>query len=870
VVNAGSILEDDDQRGLAHVVEHMAFDGTAHFKKQELVNYLESVGMRFGPDLNAYTSFDETVYMLQIPTDTPSIVEKSFEILEDWAHAISFDDDQIDKERNVVIEEWRIGRGAGARMRDKQFPLLFKNSRYAERLPIGEKSILDNFRHETLRRFYRTWYRPDLMAVIAVGDFDRTRIEELIRRHFSNVELPHRPEIRRFYPVPDHDETLFAIATDSEATLSTVGINYLKEVEAETTEAAYRRSIVEALYNGMLNERLAELTKRGDPPFLFASSSKGNLVRTKGAYSIEVGVKDNGILRGIGAALTEAQRVRLFGFTQPELDRRKKEFRRIIEQAYNERDKTESDNFAAELIRHYLEREPIPGIAYEFELYKKYLPTVTLPEVNRLAAQWMSDRNRVILVNAPRKAGTITPAPEEIRAAFDSVARKQLRPYIDTLSTSALLSAEPAAGTVVEEKELSAIGVTEWRLSNGVKVIMKPTDFKNDEILFTAYSPGGSSLVPDSEYIPAITAASVVEEGGLDGYDAITLQKMLAGKLVSVSPYIAELEEGFSGSGTPQDLETMFQLIYLYVTAPRTDSTAFLAYKSRIKGYLENRSSRPESAFEDTIEVTLSQYHPRRQPWTEKLFEKLNLGSSFAVYRDRFADVGDFTFLFVGAFKPGGIRPLVLRYLASLPSIHRNEHWRDVGVRPPKGVIEKSVRKGIEPKSRVQLIFNGPFVWSRENRYALNSLTNALSITLREILREEKGGTYGVSVNGSVSHDPISQYSITIGFGCAPERVQELVRSALAEIERSKRTGFDEKTVLKVKETQRRERETSLKQNNFWLQNLKFYYQNGEDPASILRYDSLVERLTSSMLGRAARDFFNRDNYVKVVLDPRE
>ncbi|TLY32614.1 MAG: insulinase family protein, partial [Ignavibacteria bacterium] len=459
MVNAGSILEDDDQRGLAHVVEHMAFNGTAHFKKQELVNYLESIGMRFGPDLNAYTSFDETVYMLQIPTDTPSIVEKSFEIMEDWVHSISFDDDQIDKERGVVIEEWRIGRGAGARMRDKQFPILFKNSRYAERLPIGEKSILDHFRHETLRRFYRTWYRPDLMAVIAVGDFDRAHIEELIRRHFSNVQLPGSPENRRFYPVPDHDETLFAIATDSEATLSTAGINYLREVEAETTEADYRRSIVEALYNGMLNERLAELTKKEDPPFLFSSSSRGNLVRTKGAYSIEVGVKDNGILRGIAAALTEGQRVKLFGFTQPELDRRKKEFLRYIQQAYNERDKTESDNFASELIRHYLEREPIPGIAYEFELYKKYLPTVTLLEVNRLAARWMSDRNRVILVNAPKKAGNITPSPEELRAVFDSVARKQLRPYVDTLSKSALLSAEPAPGAVVKEKALSEIGV---------------------------------------------------------------------------------------------------------------------------------------------------------------------------------------------------------------------------------------------------------------------------------------------------------------------------------------------------------------------------------------------------------------------------
>ena len=870
VVRAGSILEDEDQRGLAHFVEHMAFNGTAHFKKQELVNYLESIGMRFGPDVNAYTSFDETVFMLQIPTDSAEIVDKSFVILEDWAHAIAFDDDEIDKERGVIVEEWRLGRGAGARMRDKQFPVLFKDSRYAERLPIGLKKIIESSRHETIRQFYRTWYRPELMAVIAVGDFDPSRIERLIKDHFEKLRNTSGGPARTYYPVPDHDQTLYAIATDSEATLSSVGVDYLQEVEIDSTEADYRRLIVEGLYNSMLNQRLDELTKKPDPPYLFASSSHGMLVRTKSGYSLDAGVKDNGIVRGLAAILTEAKRVRQYGFTQPELDREKKEFLRAIEDAYLERDKTESENFASELVRNFLEEEPAPGIANEFDLYKRYIPTITLAEVDQLAKAWMTDRNRVILVNAPEKAGLHTPTSAELAAAFDTADAREIRPYADTVSGSPLLASPPNPGTLVSEKDVASVGAKEWLLSNGVRVIVKPTDFKNDEVLFSGYSPGGSSLVADSDYIPAVTATSVVEEGGLGGFDAITLQKMLAGKIANVSPYIGELEQGVSGNAAPQDLETMFQLIYLTYTRPRMDSAAYLAYRSRIRAYLENRSSRPESAFEDTIEVTLAQYHKRRQPWTLDLFEKMDLGSSLRIYRDRFADASGFTFVIVGNVTPEKLRPLVLQYLGGLPSLHRGETWKDVGITPPRGVIEKSVKKGIEQKSQVQITFTGPFTWSQENRYTLTSLTSALEIRLREILREEKGGTYGVSVSGSAEQFPAPRYSLRIGFGCAPGRVEELTKAAYSEIERAKNSGFEENYIEKVKEEQRRGRETDVKRNGFWLSNLKFYYQNGEDPAKINRYGYLVDHLTSGALQEAARTYFDMKNHVDVVLRPRE
>ncbi len=870
VVNAGSILEDDDQRGLAHVCEHMAFDGTLHFRKNELVNYLESIGMRFGPDVNAYTSFDETVYQLQIPTDTPEILEKSFQILEDWAHLVAFDDDEIDRERGVVIEEWRLGRGAAARMRDKQFPVLFHDSRYAERLPIGEKSILDSFRHETLRRFYRSWYRPDLMAVIAVGDFDPPAIERLIRDHFGGIEPLKSEKPRVFYPVPNHSTPLYAIATDSEATLTSASIYWKHAVPLQGTEREYRQEIVENLYDAMLNQRLSELTRKPDPPFIFASSSDGPLVRTKSTYLLEVGTRNNGLLEGMRAALREAYRVRAYGFTPAELERQKKETLRFIDEAYVERDKTESDNFVDEYIRNFLQKEPIPGIGFERGLYHKYLPGITLAEVNRLGQLWMTDSNRVVVVGAPRKADVRVPTEAELAAVFDSVAAERLQPYVEQLPEKPLLQNLPSPGTITSEERIGELGVTVWHLSNGVRVVLKPTDFKNDEVLVASFSPGGTSLAADSDYIPAMTAASVVDQGGIADIDEIALEKMLAGKIVNVSPYISELEEGVGGSAAPQDLETMFQLIYLYFNAPRSDSSAFEAYKARIRAYLQNRSARPESALDDTLQVTVAQYHPRRRPWTEDLFSRLNLAKSYAFYRERFADAGHSTFVLVGSFSVDSLKPLVERYLATLPSTTREEHWRDIGVTFPHGVIEKTVRKGVEPKSQVRIMFGGPFQWSQENRYLFNALNDVMTIKLREELRDEKGGTYGVSVGGSVARDPKQQYQLGINFGCAPERVDELIKATFAEIDSVRRFGVTDGYIEKVKETQKREHETRLKQNRFWLSNLQFYYDYNDDPRKILRYPKLVEGLKASDIQEAAKKYFDLKNYVKVVLMPAE
>ena len=515
VVNAGSILEDDDQQGLAHFLEHMAFNGTKNFAKHKLIEFMESIGMRFGPGLNAYTSFDETVYMLTVPTESPEIMETAFQILGDWSQAFLLEPEEIDKERGVIIEEWRLGRGAGARMRDKQLPILFKGSQYAERLPIGKKETIESFKHKVLKRFYKDWYRPDLMAVIAVGDFDRATIKGLIDKHFSELPKRKKARPRRTFQVPDHKETLFAIATDKEYTRASVSVYHKLPLREQDTVGAYRERIAEALYNRMLNQRFNELAQKPDPPFIYASSSRGIFIRSKEVYALNASVKEEGIERGLEALLTESKRISQFGFVESELERQKQEVLRFIEKAYTEREKTESYQYVSEYMRNFLQGEPIPGIEYEFELYKRFVPEIPLEEINSLGKEWLTEHNRVIMVSAPEKEELAVPTEEELLAVFDAVEEKEIEPYVDTTLTQPLLSEIPEPGEIAETKSIDEFGITEWELSNGVHVVLKPTDFKADEIILRAASPGGTSLASDEDFIPAQTATQVIASGGL-------------------------------------------------------------------------------------------------------------------------------------------------------------------------------------------------------------------------------------------------------------------------------------------------------------------------------------------------------------------
>lgn len=867
-VNAGSLMEDDDQQGLAHFVEHMAFNGTRHFAKQELVDYLELIGTRFGADLNAYTSFDETVYKLKIPTDDEEIVGTAFQILEDWAHGISFDDEEIDKERGVIVEEWRLGRGVGARLRDKQFPVMFKGSRYAERLPIGLPEIIENASYDTLRRFYRDWYRPDLMAVVAVGDFDVAEIKGLIEKHFAHLPNPESPRPRVSYPVPPHPETLFSINSDPELTATSASIFYKHPAQGDGTYGDYRRSLVQGLYHGMLNDRLAELTQQRDPPFLVASSTMGAFVRTATVFSQQVRVEDGKLPRGLSAVLQEVERVDRHGFTASELERAKINILRGYQQANLELDKLRSGPFADEYGRNFLTDEPIPGIPVELQMVERFLPSIGLDEVNRLAQQWIRDDNRVIVVNVPDKEDLPLPTEGELLALFDQVEDEELEPYVDRVRDEPLLAEIPEPGPVVAESFVEELGVTEWRLANGVHVILKPTDFRNDQILLSGFSPGGHSLIDDARYTSAIFATSILAESGLGAFDAVELEKALAGKVASAQSYIGEMEEGLSGFASPQDVETMFQLLYLQATAPRVDLEAYESLIAKLRVVLANRQSQPGTVYRDKLNEVLSGGHPRRQPITEAVLDAIDPQVALEVYRERFADASDFTFVIVGNFEPDTLRPWVETYLGGLPSTQRQETWKDIGVRPPSGVIEFSVEKGLEPKSQVQLIFTGDASWSREAQHEMGSLSRVLDIRLREVLREDLGATYGVSVGGRLSRRPYEGYSFSISFGCAPDEVDALVEAVFRELDDLKAEGVDEDKIHKVKESQRRRRETDVLENSFWLQALESYYDLGLDPRLLLEHEALLDSVTAKGLQDAANRYFDRQNYILAVLDP--
>ena len=870
VVNAGSILETDEQLGLAHFVEHTAFNGTTHFAKNDLVKYLQSIGVRFGADLNAYTGFDETVYILPIPTDTARIVDEAFTILEDWAHGQVFDSTEVVNERGVVREEWRLGKGAGDRMLHEWLPIALRGSKYAERLPIGNEQSIMSATPSRLRSFYKTWYRPDLEAVIAVGDFDPAQIEAQIRKHFASIPKAVNAPKRLSAPVPSNRDPLIAIASDKEATGSDVDLMFKLPVEKTRTVGDYRRDLTERLYLAMLNNRLEEIAQKPDAPFLGADASKGSFVgRTTDAFTLSANVKDGSIARGLEALLAEAKRVDEFGFLQSELNRAKENMLRGYERAYAERDKTQSAAFVQEYIGNYLTGEPIPGIAYEYRLAQQLVPTIKLPDVNKLASGWITDSNRVIIAQSPQNDSVKIPTRAELLAVFDRAAREHVTAYTENVSGEALLDGAPAPGTIVSGRTIPNVGVTVWTLSNGARVLVKPTDFKADEVLFGASSPGGTSLAPDSNYLSAALASQIASLSGLGKFSLIDLGKKLAGKVASVTPAIAATSEGLNGRASPKDLETLFQLVYLSFTSPRLDTAAFQAFKNQVAPFLANRGADPDQVFSDTVSWTMAQHNFRARPFTPAIFAEVNPDSAIAFYRNRFADASDFTFAIVGNVDTVALKPLVERYLASLPAIHRAETFRDNGGSPPTGVVDKVVHKGVEPKANTIIEFTGACRYAPETRFEMRALVELFQIKLNETLREQLGGAYSPSVGGSCARTPRQAYSLVVQFNSAPENVDKLSKSVFSLIDSLKSNGPSASDVEKVKEQLTRAREVEVKQNGYWLVNLIGRDQAGEDVGGLLDvYDAMVKSLTGAQIQQAAAKYFNEHNYARFVLLP--
>lgn len=871
VVNAGSVLEDDDQQGLAHFVEHMAFNGSEHFKKNELVDFLESAGVKFGPHLNAYTSFDETVYMVQVATDNPTVVDKGLLILQDWAMGLSFDHNEIDKERGVVIEEWRMRSGAESRMMDKFMPVLVNGSHYANRLPIGEVEILKNFKYETIKRFYKKWYRPDLMAVIAVGDFDPAEMEKKIVARFSEVPAATEKLERPSFPIPDHNEIFTSVETDKEAGYVLFLANFKHDLAKVKTEADYRELVVDMLAAGMLTDRLEELKQKGESPLMFSQTTEGPLfgLRSKAAFTAVAVMNPSDIKGGVNQVLTEVERARRHGFLETEMERQKSKMVSDVETQYNDRDKTESKTLAGKSVQYFLVGRHNTGIAWSYEAIKKLMPGIGISEVNARIKERLADRNAVLILTGPEKEAENMLSKEELLTAYEEVRKAEVEPYKEFIDDRPLVSELPEPGTVAESKTTNELGLTEWKLSNGARVILRPTDFKDDEIFLHAFSPGGLSRISDSDYKKAWAVDGVVGNSGVGRFNQNTLQKKLAGKNVSVSPYISELFEGMEGQCAPKDVETMMQLIHLYFVQPRRDKEGFNSFRQMLDG-VAGFSSSPEGAFRDSLTIFMSMNHPRKQPINKQRIEELDLQTMFMTYMDRFLDPSDFTFVLVGNFKPEDVKPLVLQYIGGIEGNNRKENWKDREIKGPRGIVDMEFKKGADDKSIVNIAFTGSMEYNRKNEFNLQAMTSVLRIMLRESMREEKGGVYGVRCSAEASKIPKSGYRIDIGFTCAPDRVEELVETAMEEVRRLREEGPSEKNMVKVQEIERRSYETDLRDNGFWVGQLVRYYQYGADPREMLNYLPLVDGMNPDEVIEAANKYLDTENVAKVVMYPED
>ncbi len=873
VVKVGSIMEDDDQRGLAHFTEHMAFNGSEHFKKNELVSFLQSIGVQFGADLNAYTSFDETVYILPIPTDKPENFDKGMLVLEDWASTVTFEDAEIDKERGVVLEESRLGKGANDRMNKVIFPKLLAGSKYAERLPIGKEDILKNFKYDVIKRFYKDWYRPDLMAVVVVGDVDVADAEKKIKDHFEKLKNPEKERPRVYADVPGRTTSEGLSVTDKEATNNIIQIYYsTKKTKPNLTLGDYRDDIIKNLFSSMLSQRLQELTQKPNPPFVFAGSGPSGFVQGHEAYSSFMLVGKSGAEPGINAIMQENERARKFGFIADELDRAKKTSLRSLERAFNEKDKTESRLHAEELIRNFLVQESIPGIENEFNYNKEFLQTITLEELNQYAAKIIpSSEGKLIVYSGSDKSETPIPTSSELLTITTKSEQLPVTAYEEKAVATSLMDKAPTGGKIASEKENKELGYTELTLSNGVKVIFKQTDFKNDQVVMAATRFGGQSLYDQKDYLNAAYATTVVGQMGVKDFSPVDLRKILSGKTATASPQLSSIMEGVRGQSGTADLESMLQLVYLYFTQPRKDEALFASFVSKQQAVVQNMMSNPQTVFQDTVQKILYNNHPRapRFPKPDD-FSKINLDRALEIYKERYGNANGFTFIFVGSFDATKLKELVSTYLGGLPSAPNTPAFKDLGIRPVKGVVKKEIKKGSEPKSFISMAFTGESPYSEDANFKLQVLIEVLNIKLIETLREDLSGIYGGGMRATLSKNPYNNYTINVSLPCGPENVDKLITATVAEIQKIKDSGPLEVDLNKVKETMSKKHLEDLKDNNYWLSKLQQTIELSHDPAAILSFEKRLYAITAKDLKEAANHYFNMNNYLQAVLYPEK
>uniref|UniRef100_UPI00404A8F4D M16 family metallopeptidase n=1 Tax=Flavobacterium sp. TaxID=239 RepID=UPI00404A8F4D len=869
MINAGSILETDEQQGLAHFMEHMCFNGTKRFPKNKLVDYLQSIGVKFGQHLNAYTSFDETVYFLPIPSEDKEKVEKGFQIIEDWAFNTTLTPEEIDKERGVVLEEYRLGLGADKRMLGQYMPKMMYNSQYAKRLPIGQKEILENFTYDKLISFYKDWYRPNLMSIVVVGDVDVDEMEKKIKDHFSGYKNPKNEKPRKVFEVPNHKETFVAVESDKEAAFTQVQLLYkdYSEPKKTVTVKDYRDDLIEDLFTTMLNNRLEEKQNSATPPFTFGYTYHGGTwARTKEAFQSFAMVAQDKQLDALKVLIEENERAKKFGFTQGELERAKTQYLNQTERSYNESDKTESENYVWAMQSNFLEQEPAPSIEWRFNAMKQLLPAISLKETNDLIAKFIKEDNRVVILTGPEKEGLVLPTEKEVLSAMN-IDEASLKPYVETEIASSLLRTTPKKGSVTKTDKNDKLGITTLTLSNGAKVIYKKTDFKNDEIKFEAVSFGGTNLISDADFTKVSFIMSGVEEAGFSGMNKNDINKFMSGKMASLSPYVGGISEGMRGVSTPKDFEYLMQMIHAYFTDINMDKEAYQGFISKEKGFMMNLLSQPTFYFSNEFYSFLNKEDPRYTGFPKaEDYDKADYELAYKIFKERFANAGDFNFYFVGNVDDAKLVEYSELYLASLPATNEREKMVDLGYRMIKGEHKKVVNKGKDPKSTVNIMFYGDCDYSSDEAFALKALGEVLTIKLVEELRENESGVYGVGARGNMYKVPYGSYTFSVNFPCGPENAEKLTASALRELNKIIENGPEQKDLDKFIEAEKLDYNEKMKDNSFWLNTLTRANNYGSNPEEMLNYEAKLKALTVKDIQAVAKKYASKDKVIGMLM----
>lgn len=868
-LKVGAMQEDVRQLGLAHFVEHMAFNGSEHFEKNELISYLQSIGVAFGSDLNAYTSFDETVYMLPIPTEEQEKLTNGFQVMRDWAGGLLLNTEDIDAERGIVVEEWRTGQGVGQRLRDAYLPVLLHESRYAERMPIGKMEVIRNAADSLVRKFYKEWYRPELMAVVAVGDVPTEKVEGLIKEYFSDLENPENAPDREYYDVPGHEENFVKIITDEEAPGIQVQLYYKHKAKPSVNYGDYKGRILRTMFGGMITQRLDEIRQQADAPFIFAGARYGNLVKPLDFFTISGVVGPGKLKEGLLSFITENQRVVDHGFTQSELDRVKRSLLNSAEKSFKEKDKVESRTLVGRYVSHFLNQSFADGPENRYRFYQEIIPEITLEEVNGLADELIRNDNIVLIVSAPEKDKESLPKEEELLTVLENAVDIQTEPYKEELLREELMLSKPMKGEVIDQAYHEKVNVTTVTLANGMKVYFKPTDYKNNEIIFTANSKGGTSLYPLEDHYSANYSGTAINVMGIGDFSPSQLKKVLAGRNVQVTPNISTYSERITGATTPGDFEMTLQLIHLYFTSPRMDQSLWEVFIANQKNQLESASVNPDFQFNKRVNEIISNGNPRGKGiYTAGQLDTISLNKSVQIYKERFANAADFNVLFTGNIDIEEMLPLVTQYLGSLPGDpSKRENFVDLGLTPPQDRKE-TIKVGVDEKSQVILYFSGETAYNLAKSQQLSYLGEILTIKLIETLREEIGGVYGVGARGSLSRIPEERFSFSVSFPCGPEAVEKLTAAVWEQIRKIQEEGPDEVDLAKVRETKRLDLEENLKRNGFWHGQLNAAINGGLPLDTVLGAEGRVLGVSALEVKQAANEYLQKPYLLQITKYP--